>query len=93
MGLVWSDEEREEIVALVSAREREVLALLARGWSVKEIAAEWCVSWSMVYSLRGRVMETLGVRTNAGLVVMGLILGLIEFPRPEEMRGWDGKVE
>ena len=52
----------------LSNREFEVLRLLAGGLSLKEIAARLVVNPKTVSSFRARVLEKLGVKTNADLV-------------------------
>jgi two-component system invasion response regulator UvrY len=52
----------------LSARELEVLRLLAGGLSLKEIAARLGVSPKTVSTFRARVLEKLGARTNADLI-------------------------
>jgi two-component system, NarL family, invasion response regulator UvrY len=52
----------------LSARELEVLRLLAGGMSLKEIAARLGVSPKTVSTFRARVLEKMGARTNADLI-------------------------
>jgi len=52
----------------LSNREFEVFRLLAGGASLKEIGAELSVNPKTVSTFRARVLEKLGVRTNADLV-------------------------
>jgi len=52
----------------LSPRELEVLTMLATGMSLKEIAAKLDINPKTVTSYRARVLEKLGVRTNADLV-------------------------
>jgi two-component system invasion response regulator UvrY len=52
----------------LSRRELEVLKLLAGGLSLKEIAGRLGVSPKTVSSFRARVLEKMGLRTNADLV-------------------------
>jgi DNA-binding NarL/FixJ family response regulator len=61
----------------LSAREREVLQLLAEGKSMKEVAAVLDISPRTVEFHKYRVMELLGVRTNAELVQYAIKHGLI----------------
>lgn len=53
---------------LLTAREREVLQLVAEGLSSKEIAAELSLSTKTVESHRANLMEKLGIRKVSGLV-------------------------
>jgi DNA-binding NarL/FixJ family response regulator len=61
----------------LSAREREVLQLLAEGKSMKEVAAVLDISPRTVEFHKYRIMELLRVKTNAELVQQALKLGLI----------------
>jgi DNA-binding NarL/FixJ family response regulator len=61
----------------LSGREREVLQLLAEGKSMKEVAALLDISPRTVEFHKYRIMELLGVKTNAELVQQAIKLGLI----------------
>ena len=61
----------------LSAREREVLQLLAEGKSMKEVAAVLDISPRTVEFHKYRVMEVLGVKTTAELVQYAIKYGLI----------------
>jgi DNA-binding NarL/FixJ family response regulator len=61
----------------LSTRERQVLQLLAEGKSMKEAAALLDISPRTVEFHKYRIMELLGVRTNAELVQHAMKLGLI----------------
>jgi DNA-binding NarL/FixJ family response regulator len=61
----------------LSGREREVLQLLAEGKSMKEVAAVLDISPRTVEFHKYRVMELLGVKTNAELVQYAIRHGLI----------------
>lgn len=64
----------------LSPREREVLQLLAEGKSMKEVAAVLDISPRTVEFHKYRIMEHLGVRSNAELVQHAIRLGLIARP-------------
>jgi DNA-binding NarL/FixJ family response regulator len=64
-------------VRALSAREREVLQLLAEGKSMKEIAGILDISPRTVEFHKYRVMQLLGVKTNAELVQYAVRHGLI----------------
>jgi len=66
LGLV--DEGGKPPHEKLSNREFEVLRLVAGGLSLKEIAARLGVSPKTVSSFRARILEKLGVKTNADLV-------------------------
>jgi DNA-binding NarL/FixJ family response regulator len=61
----------------LSSREREVLQLLAEGRSMKEVAAVLDISPRTVEFHKYRIMNALGVKTNAELVQQAAKLGLI----------------
>lgn len=56
----------------LSEREREVLALVARGYTAAEIAAQLNLSPKTVETYRTRGMEKLGLRSRAALVQFAL---------------------
>ena len=60
---------------VLSAREAEVLALIARGHINKEIAQRLGIGLTTVISHRRNLMEKLGIRSVAGLVVYALAAG------------------
>ena len=62
---------------LLTAREREVLQLLAEGKVAKEIAAALDISVYTVDAHRGRVMKKLALRSLAELVKFAMRKGLI----------------
>jgi DNA-binding NarL/FixJ family response regulator len=61
----------------LSPREREVLQLLAEGKSMKEVASVLDISPRTVEFHKYRVMQLLGVKTNAELVQYAIKHGLI----------------
>jgi DNA-binding NarL/FixJ family response regulator len=61
----------------LSPREREVLQLLAEGKSMKEVAAVLDISPRTVEFHKYRLMERLGVKTNAELVQHAIRHGLV----------------
>ncbi len=60
----------------LSGREREVLQLIAEGWSTKEIALHLHVSVKTVEAHRGNIMEKLSVRSIAELTKYAVREGL-----------------
>lgn len=62
--------------ATLSAREREVLQLLAEGKTSKEIANSLTVSVKTVESHRSQIMDKLGIRTVAELTKFAVREGL-----------------
>lgn len=61
----------------LSARELEVLTMMARGLSLKEIAGRLDINPKTVSSYRARILEKLDVKTNADLVKYALAHDLI----------------
>jgi DNA-binding NarL/FixJ family response regulator len=61
----------------LSAREREVLQLVAEGKSMKEVAAILDISPRTVEFHKYRIMELLGAKTTAALVQYAIRYGLI----------------
>jgi DNA-binding NarL/FixJ family response regulator len=81
-GIVNHTSANIEDVSLreLSSREREVLQLLAEGKSMKEVAAVLEISPRTVEFHKYRIMEHLGVKSNAELVQHAIKLGLIAPP-------------
>ena len=61
----------------ITPRQREVLELISRGLTMKEIAAELNISTRTAESHKYEMMEALGVETTAELIRFSLRLGLI----------------
>jgi len=66
----------------LSAREREVLGLLALGHTNRAIAERLGLSTKTVETYRARVLEKLGLETRADLTRVALDLGIL--PRPPD---------
>ena len=71
-------EQRRTNLDLLTGREREVLAGIAKGLTNKEIAAELGISHRTVETHRESLMKKLGIRTVAGLTKFSLEAGLIQ---------------
>lgn len=65
----------------LSARQREVLQLIAEGQSTKEIASTLNVSIKTVEFHKTRIMKQLGVHSTAELTKHAIAIGLIAMPR------------
>jgi DNA-binding NarL/FixJ family response regulator len=61
----------------ITPRQREVLGLIGRGLTMKEIAAELNISTRTAESHKYEMMQALGVETTAELIRFSLRLGLI----------------
>jgi DNA-binding CsgD family transcriptional regulator len=62
----------------LTGREYEVLALLAVGHPMKQIAYRLGITYRTVTFHKYRMMERLGIRTNAGLVHYAIRNGVLE---------------
>ena len=67
----------EATADVLTARQREVLRLVAGGKSTKEIAYDLNLSVKTVETHRAQIMERLGIRDVAGLVRYALRTGLV----------------
>jgi DNA-binding NarL/FixJ family response regulator len=74
------------IARLLTAREREVVALVADGLSNDEIAERWFVSNATVRTHVSRAMTKLNARDRAQLVVLAYRSGLASIPTPRRDR-------
>lgn len=63
----------------LSQREKEILSLIAMGYSNKEIAEQLIISVKTVETHKSNVMEKLGLRTRPELVKYALKKGLLHF--------------
>jgi len=61
----------------ITPRQREVLELISRGLTMKEIASQLNISTRTAESHKYEMMQTLGVETTAELIRYSLRLGLI----------------
>jgi len=74
--------QQDETAQTVTEREREVLGLLAKGYSSKEIARLLTLSIKTVGNHRTRILEKLGAANTPEAVGMAYELGLIEASSP-----------
>jgi len=66
--------------AELSAREMEVLRLVALGYTAQQVADQLYISVSTVQTHRAHIMEKLGFRSRAQLVRYALARGLLQEP-------------
>ncbi|TXK76629.1 response regulator transcription factor [Paenibacillus sp. N3.4] len=71
--------ENTDTFETLSEREREVLALIAKGFSNKEIAEQLIISVKTVESHKSNVTEKLGLKTRPELVKYAVKKGLLNF--------------
>lgn len=83
--LQWSDEgphfrcwPQDTVLAKLSARERDVLAVLAEGVSVKECALRFDLAPNTIDNHKSRIMNKVGLRKNTELVRLAIREGLVE---------------
>lgn len=76
----YRDQESDESQGLkqLSAREREVLALTAEGFSSREIGEKLFISSKTVDTYRARIMDKLGLGHRSELVRFALRVGLLK---------------
>ena len=73
----YTDDKQDDLLARLSAREREVLQLLAEGRTGAQIAERLSLSQKTVETYRARLVEKLGIRDLAGLVRFAIQRGLV----------------
>ncbi|HEX6298538.1 MAG TPA: response regulator transcription factor [Burkholderiales bacterium] len=73
----YADDKAADPLSRLSAREREVLQLLAEGRTGAEIAQRLSLSQKTVETYRARLVEKLGIRDVAGLVRFAIQRGLV----------------
>ena len=73
---------------VLSDRERQVLGLVARGYSSQEIAEQIFVSVKTVETYRARFASKLGLRTRSDVVRYAIHLGLLT---PEALEAEEGR--
>jgi DNA-binding NarL/FixJ family response regulator len=71
-------------LSMVTPRQRQVLHLIAQGYTTKEIAKELRISLSSAETHRTRLMERLNIHDVAGLVRFALQNGLIPSGPPSD---------
>jgi two-component system response regulator NreC len=72
-----SREPPEDILSVLSPREREMFTLLAEGRSLRDIAKHFRVSTKTVETHRTRIGQKLGLRSRADLIRCALSAGVL----------------
>lgn len=81
-GFVRGSATQESSLALLTARQREILQMVAEGKSTKKIAHVLGLSVKTVETHRAALMERLDIRDVAGLVLFAVRHGLVSVDRP-----------
>ncbi|WP_166242684.1 response regulator [Paenibacillus turpanensis] len=71
--------ENLDVYETLSDREKEILALVAKGYANKEIAEQLVISVKTVETHKSNVMEKLNLRTRPELVKYAVKKGLLQF--------------
>lgn len=75
---VRADEAKEDPLAALTARQREILKLISEGRNTKRIAADLGLSGKTVEAHRAQMMTRLGVRDVPSLVRLAMRAGLVQ---------------
>ena len=75
---------KKEPFAQLTAREREVLALIAEGRSNKEVATRLGIGVRTIETHRERIMSKLGIHTIAGLTRFAILNGIISLNESDD---------
>jgi len=76
-NVLKAKKETEHKTASISRREKEVLELIAKGYSSQQIADELCLSIRTIDSHRLSLLHKLNARNATGLVKRAMDLGLL----------------
>ena len=68
--------EKKGVEDLLSCREREILQLMAEGYSVPQISSLLCISKKTVEAHKAHIMEKLNIRDKVGLIKYAIRTGL-----------------
>ncbi|MGO4374639.1 response regulator [Paenibacillus sp. MCAF20] len=74
-----TDVDNGKIIETLTEREKEIVALVAKGYSNKEVAEQLVISIKTVESHKANVMDKLGLKTRPDLVRYAMKKGLLHF--------------
>lgn len=69
-------QQLEELYSHLTPREKEIIVLLARGYSAKQVGRALGISHRTAEIHRARIMEKLGVQSLADLVALAIRIGI-----------------
>ncbi|WNJ20547.1 response regulator transcription factor [Pontibacter sp. G13] len=72
----------EEETSELSQREQEILSLIAKGMTNKQIASALFISHHTVHTHRKNMMKKLGIKSSPQLIVYAIQSGLVDAPDP-----------
>lgn len=81
LNSTFANGEEADVLSDLTARQIEILRLVAQGFSSREIAAQLFIAEKTVEHHRGNIKRVLGISDTAGLVLFAVRQGLIS-PRP-----------
>jgi DNA-binding NarL/FixJ family response regulator len=73
----------DDVLASLSAREREVLDLVVRGWTNREMAQELCIAIKTIDTHRSRINRKLNCRNAGDLIRFAAENGLLAGATPD----------
>jgi len=77
LALAKVDYKKDNLFADISEREMEVMMMVIRGISVKEMAEKLSISHKTVHSYRSRIFEKLNVKSDLAVTLLAIHHGLI----------------
>lgn len=69
---------KTELHALLSPREREIMAMIARGTTITEMADQLSLSVSAVSTYRSRILKKLNLKRNADIILYAIRHKLVD---------------
>jgi len=78
LSRIGSEDAIEDALDILTARQRNILQLIAEGYSTKEIAEKLFLSVKTIEAHRANIMDRLNIRDVPGLVRFSIRVGLIQ---------------